>query len=77
MSPGTITAADIYRELVGLQVRLAVIESQNSNADRVHNDHETRLRSVERFRWVLFGASSAIGSLAGILAALITAKTGH
>lgn len=74
MAPGTITAADIYRELVGLQVRLAVIESQGTTSERIHSDHEQRLRSVERFRWVLFGASSAIGSGAGIVAALITAR---
>lgn len=76
MPAGTITAADIYRELVGLQVRLAVIENQNTTSERVHNDHEIRLRSVERFRWILFGASSAIGSLAGIIAALLTHRTG-
>ena len=76
LAPGVITAADIYRELVDLRVRLAVIENQNTTAERVHSDHEIRLRSVERFRWILFGASTVIGSAAGVVSALVTAR-GH
>lgn len=76
LTPGAITTADLYRELVDMRVKLAIIETQTATADRVHDDHETRIRGVERFRWILFGASSAVGTLAGIIAALITSK-GH
>lgn len=77
LPPGMITTADIYRELVGMQVRLAVIEQQNTTSERVHNDHEVRLRGVERFRWILFGASSVVGALAGVITALVEAHGGH
>jgi hypothetical protein len=75
MVPGVVTVADLYRELVGMRAdvskaleRIAVIDSRNIDADRLHADQEARLRTLERFRFTLLGATvgvSAIVSAAG------------
>jgi hypothetical protein len=71
LAPGAITTADLYRELSAMTVKLAVIEATTARAEQVYADHETRLRLLERFRWTVFGAASAIGSASGVIAALI------
>ena len=72
LSPGSVTVADLYRELVGMRAdvvkaltRIEVIDAANSNADRIHNDHETRIRYLEAVRWKLAGASLVLGAIAG------------
>lgn len=71
---GAITTADLFRELTAMTVKLAVIEAQGVTAANQRADHEARLRILERFRWTLFGAASAVGSASGIVAALLTAR---
>ena len=74
--PGAITTADLYRELTSMTVKLAVIESQTTRAEHIDTDHESRLRALERFRWVWVGAASFLGASAGVIAALLTSR-GH
>jgi hypothetical protein len=84
-----VTMGDLYREIVGLRAdltrslsKLEVIESRNGEADRLHADHEARLRSLEhalptgldgrmmsleKFRWQVVGALIAINALAVIV----------
>ena len=62
---GTVTIADLYRELVGMRsdlsaalTRIEVIDTQTKEAALVHSDHETRLRLLE------IGAARLAGKLA-------------
>ena len=74
---GQVTIGDLYRELVGMRgdltrslTKLEVIESRNTDADRLHADHETRIRQLEKFKWQIIGAlilASALGAYIGYL----------
>jgi hypothetical protein len=70
--PGSVTIADLYRELVGMRSDLTrVLAHQeatdliNQRAEQVHADHETRLRALERFRFTLGGLAVIGGAAAG------------
>ena len=74
----TVTIADLYRELVGMRAditraltRIEVIDSRSEEADRLHADHETRLRALERFRFTVAGYALAGGSVMGIIGSFI------
>lgn len=77
--------ADLYRELIGMRADVAQaltkIELNNArlvDVARVDADHEARLRTLERFRYALLGASSLVGILSGALAAVAgVAVMGH
>jgi hypothetical protein len=76
--PGTVTVADLYRELVGMRqdvgkalVRIEVIDSRNKDADGLHADHEQRLRALEAFRWKLAGLAMSVSVLAGVLSGVL------
>lgn len=76
LAPGSITTADLYRELTIMTVKLAVIETQGQQGERQRADHEARIRGLERRWWVALGFASAVGSASGIITALIVAS-GH
>lgn len=82
LAPGAVTTADLYREIVAMRTditkaltRIEVIDARNTDADRLHADHEARLRILEAFRWKLTGivlfVSTAAGVVSGIAAAHI------
>jgi len=78
LPPGAVTLADLYRELVGMRseigralTRIEVIDSRSEEADRLHSDHETRLRTLERFRFSLMGAAVAVSALVSAIATWI------
>lgn len=69
---GTVTIADLYRELVGMRtdigkalIKIEVLDIRNTDADRLHADHEARLRALERFRYTLAGVAFVGGTAAG------------
>ena len=69
---GSVTIADLYRELVGMRSDLTrVLAHQeatdllNHNAEQIHADHETRLRMLERFRYTLAGLAIVGGAASG------------
>ncbi len=73
-----ITLGDLYREVVAMRsevtgalLKLAVIESRNAEADRIHLDQEGRLRALERFRFTVAGYSVLGGLVTGVLGALL------
>jgi hypothetical protein len=96
MPSGQVTIGDLYRELVGMRgdltrslSKLEVIESRNSDADRLHSDHEARIRSIEgavpsglegrvmsleKFRWQVVGALVTINGLAVVVEWLMWSK---
>lgn len=72
LQPGNVTIADLYREMVGMRsdvvkalTRIEVLDVRNGEADRLHADHEARLRTLERFRYTLAGLAMIGGVAAG------------
>ena len=73
---GTVTVADLYREMVGMRAdvvkaltRIEVLDARNTDADHLHADHEARLRLLETFKWKMIGGMLAIGAVSGGLGA--------
>lgn len=80
LPPTLITAGDIYAEVLrarsdtaNILQRIAVIEYRNQGDDSVAQDHEKRLRTLERFKWQLLGAVLATSALSGLVTGLILA----
>lgn len=76
--PGVITAADInytlqnvQRDLASVLQRMAVSDAISLQARTVDTDHETRIRRLESFRWILVGVALAISSASGLITALL------
>ena len=74
LAPGNVTIGDLYRELVGMRqditralTRIEVIDTRNVDADRLHNDHESRLRALERFRFTMGGLAIVGEIVAGVV----------
>ena len=72
------TNDDLYREIVGLRAdvgraltQIEVLQTRNTEADRIHADQEARLRILERFRYTLGGLALVGGTLAGWLGYLL------
>ena len=66
--PGAVTTADLYRKLESISDSVIRMEERT----KVLPDFETRLRTLEKFRYTLLGAALFAGSGSGIIAALIT-----
>lgn len=84
LAPGAVTIADLYRELVLMRTEVGkalthieVINSRNTDADKLHSDHETRIRTLERFRFTLAGLALAGGTAMGLLGAIIERALTH
>jgi hypothetical protein len=78
LQPGIVTVADIYREVIGMRqdvgkalVRIEVIDARNHDADKIHADHETRIRALESFRWKLSGIAIALSIGGGYVGYLL------
>ena len=76
--PGAVTIGDLYRELVGMRSDLSrVLAHQeatdliNSGAERIHADHEARLRMLERFRYTLAGLAVVGGGVMGYVGYIV------
>lgn len=52
-------------------VTLGVIETKLDQLLKSHDDHELRLRALEKARWIMVGAAAASGGVAGAIARLI------
>lgn len=71
-----ISLADIYSALVQLERKVDLLALSMSEAAKSANDHEMRLRSLERRVWALptFATLIAAGALA---VSIIGVATGH
>lgn len=49
----------------GVEAQLAVINTKLDVLIEQRTDHETRLRALERFKWLLLCAAAAGGGVAG------------
>jgi hypothetical protein len=63
MPGGSDPTAQILLKLGEMGIQLAVITEQLKPV----TDHETRIRSLERFRWMLVGACGGVSGLTGYL----------
>jgi hypothetical protein len=52
-------------DLVALIERLVRIETKLDQSNRTHDDHETRIRKLERALWLVAGAGLVGGGVAG------------
>jgi hypothetical protein len=71
---GIVTVADLYREVSATRTdvaqameRLAVADALSKRAEFTSNDHEVRIRTLERFKWQMLGAASAVSVVSGIV----------
>lgn len=71
MGPITITAREVYDAVVRLTGRVDVLISQQSTTQAEVQDHESRLRVLERARWPLPSAAVLL-SIAALIIPLVT-----
>jgi len=78
---GQVTVADLYKEVVQVRqdigtvaigVRLA--EERHITNVSIHDDHERRLRGLERAWWKITGAAAAISLAVSLLTAYLTLR---
>ena len=59
--------ADLRVELAEVKGDVKAILRQNVDGEKVHDDHEQRLRRLERWMFLLTGAAATLGSSAGVV----------
>lgn len=62
----TIGAREIYDELVGVRSDVRSLSENRADVDRSLDDHESRLRSVERWRYGIPGIIALSAVAAGM-----------
>lgn len=66
----TITIKDVYTQVTALVGHMQAVDTRNHMADEIHQDHEARLRILERWRYSLpvsllvSGGSALVAALA-------------
>ena len=66
---------DVYTEVVRLVGHMEGIDQRNKAADLIHQDHEARLRMLERWRYAL--PTSIMVGLSSISIALVALFLGR
>ena len=78
---GQVTVADLYKEVVQVRqdigtvaigVRLA--EERHLTNVTIHEDHERRLRAVERAWWKITGAAVMLSAVVSLAVTLLTLR---
>lgn len=67
----TISAREIYDQIVGLRDDVRSLVQSNQEVSRTLDDHESRLRSVERWKYSV--PLAALGAVASTGVAVFTA----
>ena len=68
---GAVTTADLYRELIGMRVDVTRVITKLDAAERTDQDHESRIRNLEQFRFKWLGAAVAASAVFSALGAWI------
>lgn len=55
-----------------VETQLAIINTKLDVLIATRDDHETRLRKLEQFKWVLLGVAAASGGVAQAVASQLT-----
>lgn len=74
---GSVTTADLYREMIGMRTDVVKALVLLDAASKTDNDHEGRLRALERFRFTLLGASVGISAAVSALGTWIGLNIHH
>lgn len=74
---GAVTTADLYRELIGMRSDLVRTMTRLEMADRIHDDHEQRLRLLEQFKWKLLGAVVVASAAISVGVSYVGNLVGH
>jgi hypothetical protein len=64
---GAVTTADLYREMIGMRTDITRALTVLDAAHQIHQDHESRIRILERFRFTLLGAAIAVSAATSAL----------
>jgi ElaB/YqjD/DUF883 family membrane-anchored ribosome-binding protein len=69
-----ITIKDVYDTMVAqgkvlesVHSRLDKVTMKHESHDQWFDDHEQRLRDLEKFRWQAAGIASVVGSIVGVI----------
>jgi len=69
-----ITLKDVYETMIeqgkvldSVHSRLDKVVVKHESHDQWFEDHEARLRDLEKFRWQVAGIASVVGSLVGVI----------
>jgi hypothetical protein len=54
----------IFERLVRMETKMDAFNSASV-------DHEGRIRKLEQFRWIMFGAASVLGGTSGVIGTLL------
>jgi hypothetical protein len=65
------TLDDLASDLTEVRVTTAGIAARLDAALASAEDHEKRLRALERWRWMVAGVSGASGAVVGVLATIV------
>jgi hypothetical protein len=68
---GTVTIADLYRELTGMRADVTRALTRIEVIDSRDTDHEARIRILERFRYTLMGVAVVVGAGSGYIGYLL------
>ena len=74
---GAVTTADLYRELIGMRTDVTKALTRQEIADKERADHEARIRALERFRYVLLGATVVVSAGVSAFGAWIASGIHH
>lgn len=67
-----VTLKDVFTMVTKLVGHVEAVDTRNLHADRIHEDHEQRLRALERWRYALPGSlvlaiASVVVTVLGII----------
>ena len=81
LGAGQVTVADLFRELSAIKTLIAelvtdmrVAQAEQGVARDVRNDHEKRIRALERGWWKLAGGTAAVSTLISVIIALLALR---
>jgi ribosomal 50S subunit-associated protein YjgA (DUF615 family) len=62
--------AEIFQRLRTIGEDVAAIKAMMKNAKEAQDDHEDRLRSLERWQWKVVGIATAVSAAASVAVAV-------
>lgn len=77
ITPGAVTTADLYREMIGMRTDVVRALTLLDAASRTDQDHEGRIRALERFRFTLLGSAAGISAAVSALGTWIGLNLHH
>ncbi|WBP87034.1 hypothetical protein [Kitasatospora cathayae] len=66
----TITAREIYDEIVGMREDVRSVAQTQRDTDETLEDHERRIRAVERLGYVAIAVTGLVGTGAAVYSAV-------